>query len=1475
MSKKKKSRVLVAGICISTLLSPVAFEASKGYAAPLEENKGGQLEESKENRLEQRTFHLPGKGSIEEEQKRLKVRYVLSANEPTGIYAGPNEEIKIEIKGTQSIKAFIGTNSYDEKGFEEFELKPGENNISSSRGGILYFYNMNNDGEVTASVIHGGSHFPLFILGKHTKKDWDAMLKKYENPYAVELKGERSLITASPEAVKNYMGETDPVELMRLHDKIIRFENSVAGLYEDGVGVSKAPNHYIQFVEKRKPGKGDWMFATHYHTGYVPETMDRVLNIKRLQGDGWGPWHEVGHLHQQAPWFWSGVGEVTVNIYSLSVQRMLGNKSSLEEDGHYKKAFAYLDNSDAQKKMEEFEKLVMFWQLDLAYGDHFYPNLHQMYRLLPESEMPTLDEDKKQMFIYMASKVAKQNLVPFFEKWGLSPNNEVREKIKNLNLPKLEKEIWKATDSNIIREKQVKPYGGLPYGEASNMVQNLIVGTDFDENLASSLVQNLGENVKVTGRIMWSDLEVGKRTVFVEIEDEKGQRNFISVPVNSLYGDTMVFKGYGDEVNSVITLLHDEKKINVSFVGNEFHERFKNEKYVGITLYDKDGNEKKNISIEGQENSKKVALQLEGVELQYGDIMKVYHAEPSRFDWYQSNKLVEQGGAKNKKEKFFKITPQGYELIEGIQEVEAVPQKVVIGADAEKLEAKNFVQVKGGEVIGFVEKPNTMKIGEQKVKVETKDRFGNKKVTEVPLEVTYGDSLVFKGLKYNTDIKSIVTLQHNEKKFSATADLNQVHHYFKEETYFEFTLLNQNGIEKKKATVQGIEKAKEFANAINGLEFEYGDVVKVYHAESDRFNWYQNNNFVGEGKAKVEKELLFKVTEQGYERMEAQQEVTAVPQKVTIGTDVEKLDAKNFVQVKDGEVVGFVEKPNTTKIAEQKVKVETKDRFGNKKVTEVPLEIIYGDSIMFFGTWHSGTNIKSIVTLNHEEKKFSTTDSEGAMHTSFADEKYMGMTVYDKDGKEKKALSVKASENTKGFAEQFNGMVFEYGDIVKVYQREFDRFKVYKKNEFVDTKYGVNEVFFKITEQGFERIEAQQQVTAVPQKVVIGTDAEKLEAKNFVQVKDGEVVGFVEKPNTTKIGEQTVKVETKDRLGNKKVTEVPVEVIYGDSIMFFGTWHGGTNIKSIVTLNHEEKKFSTTDSEGAMHTSFADEKYMAMTVYDKGGKEKKALSVKASENTKGFAEQFNGMAFEYGDIVKVYQREFDRFKVYKKNEFVDTKYGVNELFFKITEQGFERVEAQQEATAMPQKVVIGTDVEKLEAKDFVQVKDGEVVGFVEKPNTTKIGEQKVKVETKDRFGNKKVTEVRVEVTYGDSIVYQGLSNVVCSIVTLNHDDKKLHVTSTNEQIHSYFNNELYMGITLYDQNGTEKKHVTAEGQETSKNFAEQVNGMMFEYGDVVKVYHAESDRLSWYKNSEFVGKGDKKKFEEISFKITPNGLEQV
>ncbi|MDA1950940.1 M60 family metallopeptidase [Bacillus cereus] len=1067
MSKKKTSRVLVAGICISTLLSPVAFEASKGYAAPLEENKGGKLEEVKENKFEQRVFQLPGKGSVEEENNRLRVTWKLSANEPTGIYAEPNEEITIDIKGTQSIQAFIGTRSYDEKDPEEFDLKPGKNVISSSRGGILYFYNMNNEGEVTASVTNGGSHFPLFILGKHTKKDWDEMLKKYKDPYAVELKGERSLITTTYDSVQKYMKNTDPTDLMKLHDKIIRLENAVAGLSEDSVGVAKSPTHYVQFVEKRKPAKGDFMFAKHYHTGYIPTAMNRVLDIEVLEKDGWGPWHEVGHLHQQEPWKWSKVREVTVNIYSLAVQKALGNQ--LEMDEHYKNSFEYLEKPKAERFIDDINPLTMFWQLNVVYGEHFYPRLHQAYRLLPQSEMPHSDEEKKQLFIYMTSQVAGQNLIPFFEEWGLTPNDDIREKIEKSKLPKLEKEIWKATDSNDIREKQVEPYK-VPYGEPANEVQNLLVGTDSDENEASKLVRNLGENVKVTGKIVWPKLENGKQEVLVEIGDEKGNKNSIPVQVNGFYDDSIVFQGLSDDVMSTVTLHHNKKKLNVNFTNNEIHYRFEKEEYMGLTLYDRNGIEKKRVSAEGQETGKRFAMELNELDFEYGDVVKVFHAEPDRLKWYQNNTLVDQGKAKNKKEKLFQITEQGFELKDSLQEVTAKPQKVVVGMGVDKLDPKEFVQVKNGEVVGFAEKPNTSKIGEQKVKVETKDRFGNKKVTEVPLTVTYGDSLLVYGLSYRDgDLKSIVTLHHDTKKLSATDTKNLIHDYFKDEKYFEFTLYDKEGRVKKNIAVKGLENTQEFAKEVNGIAFEYGDVVKVYHAESSRLHWYQKDVYVGEGKSKEIKELVFKITENGFERLDGEQTVKANPQQVVIGTNSETLDVKNFVEVQGGEVVDFVGKIDMTKIGQQTVKVETKDRFGNKKVTEVPVEVTYGDSLVYQGV---SDVTRSIITLNHAEKKLHATFTNDEIHYRFVNEQYIGLTIYDQNGTEKKHVTAEGQETSQNFAEQVNGMMFEYGDVVKVYHAESDRLSWYKNSEFVGKgdKKKFKEISFKVTPNGLEQV---------------------------------------------------------------------------------------------------------------------------------------------------------------------------------------------------------------------------------------------------------------------------------------------------------------------------------------------------------------------------------------------------------------------
>ena len=304
---------------------------------------------------------------------------------------------------------------------------------------------------------------------------------------------------------------------------------------------------------------------------------------------------------------------------------------------------------------------------------------------------------------------------------------------------------------------------------------------------------------------------------------------------------------------STVTLRHNEK-LNVNFTNNKIHYRFEKEEYMGLAIYDRNGIEKKRVSAEGQETGKRFAMDLNELAFEYGDVVKVFHAEPDRLKWYQNNILVDQGKAKNKKEKFFKITPQGFELKGSLQEVTAKPQQVVVGTDVEELDPKAFVEVKDGEVVGFVGKPDTTKIGEQTVEVETKDMFGNKQVTEVPLEVTYGDSIAYVG--YNNEIASVVTLKHEEKKLHATDMDEQIHEYFDKEQYMGITLYDGNGTEKKHVTAEGQETSKNFAEQVNGLQFEYGDVVKVFHAEPDRLKWYQNNNFAGQGEKKGKRTIL-------------------------------------------------------------------------------------------------------------------------------------------------------------------------------------------------------------------------------------------------------------------------------------------------------------------------------------------------------------------------------------------------------------------------------------------------------------------------------------------------------------------------------------------------------------------------------------------------------------------------------------------
>ncbi|WP_459500203.1 M60 family metallopeptidase [Bacillus sp. C1] len=449
--QKTKKVFITSAILTTTLFTPIAINSLNVYAETAQTA----------TQYEQKEFDLPGTGSFWGEAKRER-RSEQKNYMPTGIYVKPNEQVTIEVSGTQKIRAIIGTHQYDKEWGKEFDLSPGSNTISSPNGGLLGFDNYQDTGTIKVKVTQGGSPVPFFELGKHTKEDWIAMMNKYPDAHAVQLKSERAVLTVTRGSANKYIVDQNPVPLLKKYDEMIQAQDRISGLSKtDPNPLHRSTQRIWAFVEN--PNKQEWGMYASWDGAVFTTAGEAIKSALNVNDFGWGQMHEAGHARQQYPWTWNdlrSMGEVTVNLYSLAAQKQLfpNQPTRLEKEGDYDRAFAYLKQTNKEYKNIDdlFVKLVMIWQLHLAYGDDFYPNLHKLYRELPEDQLPKTDEDKIQAFIYNTSKVAKQNLLPFFDKWGLKATQETRQKVEALNNPTLIAPIWEATDT-----KPVKPLAVL------------------------------------------------------------------------------------------------------------------------------------------------------------------------------------------------------------------------------------------------------------------------------------------------------------------------------------------------------------------------------------------------------------------------------------------------------------------------------------------------------------------------------------------------------------------------------------------------------------------------------------------------------------------------------------------------------------------------------------------------------------------------------------------------------------------------------------------------------------------------------------------------------------------------------------------------------------------------------------------------------------------------------------------------------
>lgn len=384
--------------------------------------------------------------SAQQEQARLVYNWMPTDFSATGLYIPPTGTLKIKVEllaGSRAPVLLIGTYSRYGKWTSEpksIVLNEGVNELKSSGEGLVWIrYTSDNTPDSKAKLTFSGSfkRVPYFKSGKTTNAQWQDMLLKYSDVPDVLLEGDRCYIVASRKNAVLY-SDDDQALLVKKVSEVVDIQDDFSGL--DGKSGQDMPLVHKKYLVTEHEDASLYFFAYHHRVAFINYDVSSILKVSHVI-DGWGLWHELGHVHQQT-WTWPSISEVSVNIYSLAVQRAF--TPSVKRISHiWDSALSYVANTDPAKDFNVDKyfpgesvwiRLCMFEQLRLGLGETFWTDLLKKTRV----DKPVFANDGQKMdyFIKSACVVANKDLSAFFKKWGLHTNSTVYTEVAALNLPK-------------------------------------------------------------------------------------------------------------------------------------------------------------------------------------------------------------------------------------------------------------------------------------------------------------------------------------------------------------------------------------------------------------------------------------------------------------------------------------------------------------------------------------------------------------------------------------------------------------------------------------------------------------------------------------------------------------------------------------------------------------------------------------------------------------------------------------------------------------------------------------------------------------------------------------------------------------------------------------------------------------------------------------------------------------------------------
>ena len=373
----------------------------------------------------------------------------------TGLYAAPGELVTVatpaEVAEIGGFYVRVGVHSDEIWHLPAWERMPeisrrfpvsaATTRVANAFGGLIYIEvpaEIPDDADLgsIAVEIEGAVAAPRFVRGETDLADWRDEIRHVPAPWA-EIEGRNMIVTTDAREVREL---DNPAAVARLWDRVLSFNADLAAW------PSRRRASPERLVVDRQISNG-WMHAGYPLMAHLDQKSNLVdYQYVRTCADGesspsiWALFHEIGHNHQSPDWTFDGTVEVTVNLFTLYVfEFQCGIVASSAAWADRDRSRAELmasynfDNPDFEQwKNDPALALVMYEQMQEAFGWEAYRQVFATYLALPDAERPKNDDEKRDQWLVRFSRQVGRNLGPYFDAWGVPTSRAARQSIADL-----------------------------------------------------------------------------------------------------------------------------------------------------------------------------------------------------------------------------------------------------------------------------------------------------------------------------------------------------------------------------------------------------------------------------------------------------------------------------------------------------------------------------------------------------------------------------------------------------------------------------------------------------------------------------------------------------------------------------------------------------------------------------------------------------------------------------------------------------------------------------------------------------------------------------------------------------------------------------------------------------------------------------------------------------------------------------------